>query len=980
MPRSVFAGRWGHFLPQECVRVIVFDSQNRSYWFGAASSGLIKYDGQRFEKFDLQSMVGGLQTNIINALAADGKFIWIGTNSGLVRYDPAREEWTSYHREDGLVSDSVSAVHVDLSGMLWYGTFGYGVGKFDGTSWYRYDITGCYSLNPQLKQWINDSCYAPGQGLSSNFINAINTDSRGNKFFGTKDRGLSILDSTETLWSYLSSQHLKLNILNDIVLNIASDQRDYKWIGTEGGMIKLNPQNNVDSVYTESPGGLLRNKVNAIWIDNFQNKWIGTNSGVSLLDSTGVRWRRFTSGDPNGGPASNFVRTITGDTDDNVWFGFAVQVRDRCGVSRLNHKWSDLTREDGEGLRSNFVFALALDSNGRLWAGNDLGGVQVFDRSRWLLKKQYCNDQIPGVDPVYVTTILTGESGSVWVGTRSCGLFELTIDSVKNAFGMGNPVGFPSNSIFSLASQGDSVLWIGTDHGLCRLSVRARQCRVFRMRSSIGLSDSVYAVALDKAGNVWAGTAEGLGKYDGNNWTLYNSKQDLSDLNIKALAVDSSGAIWIGTNFGIVRFFDDQWKTFSTTDGLPNNAITAIATDPQGTVWCGTLAGAASFDETSQSWTPYTVVDGPRADYITAITFASQNVVWFSTLGGGVSRYHRTEVNPETQLLTKFDITSDNNVTFQFTGFDLNTPTSQLRYSHKLDFDSWSRPTFDTFVILPIEKNGPHTFYVRAIDKDGNVDESEERLRFTKIRPQQGGTYTIKGSALGFRQLDSLWIYVPPNALQAGVSIHATPSEIDTAGLAEKKLYFTGIAYDLGPENVIIHEKKPLTLTIFYNASLAQKFDEQKFVLSRHDHGEWTQIGGSVETKRHAITTTLKNLGKIALLADSSAGIASSTFTKISNVSAQPRILSPKGGGFDQQVRISFDLDNPAEVTAKVYNLAGRLVRVLCENHSMNAGNNVVTWNGHNHDDREICTTGLYIVTIEAAGVMARKTVMVLNK
>jgi len=66
-------------------------------------------------------------------------------------------------------------------------------------------------------------------------------------------------------------------------------------------------------------------------------------------------------------------------------------------------------------------------------------------------------------------------------------------------------------------------------------------------------------------------------------------------------------------------------------------------------------------------------------------------------------------------------------------------------------------------------------------------------------------------------------------------------------------------------------------------------------------------------------------------------------------------------------------------VTIKIYNAAGRLVRVLKENENMPYGNNVVSWNGKD-DWGNFCVSDLYIVTIQAGDKTVTKTVVVLNK
>jgi ligand-binding sensor domain-containing protein len=59
----------------------------------------------------------------------------------------------------------------------------------------------------------------------------------------------------------------------------------------------------------------------------------------------------------------------------------------------------------------------------------------------------------------------------------------------------------------------------------------------------------VYAIAIDGGGNKWIGTLEGLAKFDGVNWTVYNtSNSGLPDNYVGAIAIDGRGNKWIGTD------------------------------------------------------------------------------------------------------------------------------------------------------------------------------------------------------------------------------------------------------------------------------------------------------------------------------------------------------------------------------------------------------------------------------------------------
>jgi flagellar hook assembly protein FlgD len=101
----------------------------------------------------------------------------------------------------------------------------------------------------------------------------------------------------------------------------------------------------------------------------------------------------------------------------------------------------------------------------------------------------------------------------------------------------------------------------------------------------------------------------------------------------------------------------------------------------------------------------------------------------------------------------------------------------------------------------------------------------------------------------------------------------------------------------------------------------------------------------------------------------------------LDSLNTQPRIFSPAGGGqgFGDRTSISFHLGQDSEITIKIYNVAGRLKKVLAENQSFLAGKHAMEWDGKD-DDGQYCVSGLHIVSIVARGKVETKTVLVLNK
>ncbi|MEL6812205.1 MAG: two-component regulator propeller domain-containing protein, partial [Bacteroidota bacterium] len=133
-----------------------------------------------------------------------------------------------------------------------------------------------------------------------------------------------------------------------------------------------------------------------------------------------------------------------------------------------------------------------------------------------------------------------------------------------------------------------------------------------------GLSQlSVTCIIKDSKGFMWFGTEDGLNKYDGNKFTVYQHQPDkpesISDSYINTIIEDDKGAIWIGTNNGLNRF-NPKTETFTkcmssaTRPGsLPSNHINTIFITRSGQLLIGTSKGLLLYksDDTFLSYHPY---------------------------------------------------------------------------------------------------------------------------------------------------------------------------------------------------------------------------------------------------------------------------------------------------------------------------------------------------------------------------------------
>jgi signal transduction histidine kinase/ligand-binding sensor domain-containing protein/DNA-binding response OmpR family regulator len=134
--------------------------------------------------------------------------------------------------------------------------------------------------------------------------------------------------------------------------------------------------------------------------------------------------------------------------------------------------------------------------------------------------------------------------------------------------------------------------------GLMAVTIWAEEIRFKHLTIDDGLSqNAVFAILQDRRGFMWFGTKDGLNRYDGYSFVIYQhnpfDSTSLSANHVTALFEDSRGDLWVGTlNAGLNRLRREtaRFQRFVTAPDL-NNQITAITEDSAGNIWVGTSGG-----------------------------------------------------------------------------------------------------------------------------------------------------------------------------------------------------------------------------------------------------------------------------------------------------------------------------------------------------------------------------------------------------
>jgi diguanylate cyclase (GGDEF)-like protein len=213
--------------------------------------------------------------------------------------------------------------------------------------------------------------------------------------------------------------------------------------------------------------------------------------------------------------------------------------------------------------------------------------------------------------------------------------------------------GLPQSSVLAMIQTRDGYLWLGTYEGLARFD--GLTFTVFDKSNTPEMeSNGIKALAEDDDGRLWIGTTAGLLRYAAGRFQRFDERRGLLSHFILCLFLDSSGSMWIGTTNGLYRCRNDRFRAYTTTQGLSANYITALADDGEEGIWIGTGQGLNHLRRGKIQ--VYDVGNGlPHAD-IRALRLDARGTLWIGTSGGGLIRFRAGRFEPLRERLPSDDI------------------------------------------------------------------------------------------------------------------------------------------------------------------------------------------------------------------------------------------------------------------------------------------------------------------------------------
>jgi len=653
-------------LRQNKIQAINFERMKKIYFLLLLLLSL--HCGAQFREFHFNHLTikNGLPENTEIAMLQDKEgYIWIGTQSGLVRFDGYSTKAYGLNMP-GKLPSQVNTIHQDAKGRLWIGTDGNGLFTYDraADSFTRFAYYGgdmpMISGNSvfYLKSDTLNNIWLISYNAQSNkyFIDVIITANRTAKHLQTKTR-----ESDEGLYPGVTI--LDYLVQKDGQAWIGTDSGMYRYQYRSGKLTKMLPtaQQKDQQVFWglfEDPGD--KNQI-----------WMFSRSRASYLDQNPlkggasiVRYNipknsfdifQHDAKDKNSIDGEKFT-AFQKDSMGNLWVGSP------AGLCEFDNASSHFINYEPADKKDSFVFfetggdplpGLIADKEGNIWYKTSTD-LYFFNKSTkkfiHSLSNKNAPDRLPiSIFPNLINDLLISKDGSLWVGMRGFGVHWLNRNRSKfSRYQVTNDIDNKYNlgKIECFAQGTDSSFWLASDRGLYHWFPSADSFAAvkivndFKHRFKYDLP--FRGITTDHQGNLWVSLlGNGLLRYDPAHNRIVHFSYDMKDSNsvcgkiVRYVFEDHLGRIWIGTNESGICSYNPKTGRFTRYPSLNNLQINCIHEDSSGTIWAGVYGNLFFLLPGQNNFTP---LANPYEDFGETICIHEDaERLWVGThLGAGV--------------------------------------------------------------------------------------------------------------------------------------------------------------------------------------------------------------------------------------------------------------------------------------------------------------------------------------------------------
>jgi signal transduction histidine kinase/ligand-binding sensor domain-containing protein len=556
------------------------ESPKGDIWMGT-EVGLSQYQkkSNRFKNYFLKDKRGQSIPSQHQVISADDStVIYLNDQEGLVRMNyQSRKKAVLFREADFSYHSRTDIAHYDPGSQIIWLVLSSGLMKYDcKTGIKKFFFTGRKDDRFKEKLYV----FA---------LRAVNKDC----LWISTDKGL-----VKFAVSNYEVHHVGIDMATDLVFSLAVGRDNHIWLATSNsGLIRYDPAKKqvVDRIVNDPfrSNTLTGNHLSKVHIDRKGIVWVNADPvGVDLIFPKAFSVQKFDD-DPRTVDDFNkaSIRGISQDQEGNLWVGTSGE-----GIRKITK--GDLINRPGseQGIPRAEIRGILCDSEENLWicTGRCLivkkRGERTFKRIVFdgpdLTKCNYVKGILEVGKGIYLVTTMGGIfsyaagrsklltkssdqfSGAMHYDKKSRQLFVGRSDKDLRCYEFRNDTllplydRLPQHNILSIVpdKKVPRVLWIGTDNGLVKFEIGARQpVRIFSIRD--GLPDRViYCTVTDNTGAIWLSTNNGLARMtvDGNFSILRHTAK--VEFNSFASFKAADGSLYFGSAEGLFRIVPQNFS------------------------------------------------------------------------------------------------------------------------------------------------------------------------------------------------------------------------------------------------------------------------------------------------------------------------------------------------------------------------------------------------------------------------------------
>lgn len=575
-------------------------------WIGTRS-GLNRYDGHVITIMDQQgpNLTEFINEDISTILQVNKSELWLGTETGIFIYQ--YESGTIMHHPDPTFTDrKINDIKLDIDSSIWIATY-------EGL----FHLTG-----DSIVSYVTNE--SDPYSLSNNIVRSILVvDS---VLYAATPNGLNILNkNTQQFTNPHNNDHPVFKEAGIYTYQMIFSSDGELWFGSfkddsEPSINRYNPTTKQLKRYTIGDNGLdFFYTILAIHEDD-QGIFIGVNGGgFYQYDPVNDHFNHYNYDPKDPNSISDIdVWGIMRDRNDNLWIS-----TDGGGVNQY-HPFYDRFQlfnhnpYDQKTIGVNDTYGFYEDDT-HLWVATNTLGLSKMN----LQTGEFYNFPFNLDDPDYsvldytVLTIAGDEYGQIWLGTYSEGVsvYNPESNTFKHIRTLNAP-DFPKSTYCTSILPLGALIYIGTENGLSIYNQKTEQLQSFHLIENTNTSELpiVEDLMLDADNLLWCATNLGVRLFDPQTNQAEKTNTVLDSLSSFSIA-QAREDVWVGTNKGLVRVNKQgQAKVYTMEDGLSHLTVMGVVITPDGTIWCTTSKGLSSFDPVFETFTNFHRIDGLQGD------------------------------------------------------------------------------------------------------------------------------------------------------------------------------------------------------------------------------------------------------------------------------------------------------------------------------------------------------------------------------